>query len=83
VVTYACQDGSTIVAGYPDTKTAVVTWKDHAYTLKLAPAAHGARYIGFGLRWWTEGDRATLDQLTAGQGALECRARPDKSSARI
>ncbi len=83
VVTYACGDGSTIVAGYPDTKTAVVTWKDHAYTLKLAPAAHGARYTGFGLQWWTQGDRATLGHLTAGQGALECKARPDKGSARI
>jgi len=80
VVTYACADGSTIVAGYPDAKTAIVTWKNHAYTLKLTPAPGGARYTGFGLQWRTEGDRATL---TAGQAPLACRARPDKGSARV
>jgi len=80
VVTYGCADGSTIVAGYPDPRTAIVTWKNHAYTLKLAPAAGGTRYAGFGLLWRTEGDRATL---TAGQVSLTCSARPDKGSARV
>ena len=80
VVTFACADGSTIVAGYPDAKTAIVTWKNHAYTLQLATAAGGARYIGFGLQWRVEGDRATL---TAGPVPLACKARPDKGSARV
>lgn len=80
VLRYACADGSTIVAGYPDAQTAIVTWKNHAYTLKLAPGASGARYTGFGLQWRTAGERATL---TAGQAPLECKARPDKGSARI
>jgi membrane-bound inhibitor of C-type lysozyme len=80
VVPYGCSDGSTIVAGYPDAQTAIVTWKNHAYTLKRAPGAGGARYAGFGLQWRTEGDRATL---TAAQATLACRARPDKGSARV
>ena len=51
VTSYACADGQTIVAGYPDGATAVVTYKDHAYTLKLARSASGARYTGYGLQW--------------------------------
>lgn len=60
VITYSCKDGQTVVAGYPDKDTAVVTVGGHAYTLKIARSGSGARYTGMGLQWWTKG-------LTEGQ----------------
>jgi membrane-bound inhibitor of C-type lysozyme len=63
VTTYSCADGQRIEAGYPDPATAVVTYKSHAYTLKLAPAESGARYTGYGLQWWVKGRRAALSVL--------------------
>jgi membrane-bound inhibitor of C-type lysozyme len=67
VVRYTCIDGQTIVAGYPDQETAVVTYKDHAYTLKLGRSASGARYTGYGLQWWTKGAHAAIAALKAGE----------------
>ncbi len=67
VTRYACADGETITAGYPDAQTAVVTYKDHAYTLKLARSADGARYVGYGLQWWTKGHHADLAPLKSGE----------------
>lgn len=67
VTNYSCADGKPIVAGYPDHDTAVVTYKDHAYTLKRAPANRGARYTGYGLQWWVTGGRATLATLKNGE----------------
>jgi membrane-bound inhibitor of C-type lysozyme len=67
VTNYRCADGSSIVAGYPDSQTAVVTYRDHAYTLKLAPSASGARYTGYGLQWRTEGDHASIATLNPGE----------------
>lgn len=67
VTAYRCVDGQTIVAGYPDRTTAVVTYKDHAYTLKLAPAGSGARYTGYGLQWWVKDRRAALAGLKPGE----------------
>jgi membrane-bound inhibitor of C-type lysozyme len=55
VIGYRCADGSALQAAYPDAETAVVTWKEHAYTLKIARSASGARYTGYGLQWWTKG----------------------------
>jgi membrane-bound inhibitor of C-type lysozyme len=77
VTVYACVDGQTITAGYPDRRTAIVTYKGHAYTLKLAPSASGARYTGYGLQWWTKGASATIAALKPGEEAatapgLEC-----------
>jgi len=69
VTVYVCADGQTITAGYPDAQTAVVTYKDHAYTLKLAPSASGARYTGYGLQWWTKGAQATIAALKPGEDA--------------
>src|SRR3954470_1505081 len=60
VTAYACVDGQTITAGYPDSETAVVTYKDHAYILKRAPSASGARYTGYGLQWQTRGAHARI-----------------------
>jgi membrane-bound inhibitor of C-type lysozyme len=67
VTTYVCLDGQRITAGYPDPRTAVITYKDHAYTLKLAPAADGARYTGYGLQWWTHGRHASIAALKGGE----------------
>jgi membrane-bound inhibitor of C-type lysozyme len=79
VTPYACADGQTVIAGYPDRETAVVTYRDHSYTLKLVRSADGARYAGYGLQWWIRGARATLSELKAGQETaggpgLECRS---------
>jgi membrane-bound inhibitor of C-type lysozyme len=67
VTRYACVDGQTIIAGYPDRETAVVTYKGHAYTLKLARSASGARYTGYGLQWWTKGAHAAIAALKPGE----------------
>ena len=86
VTRYACADGETITAGYPDRQTAVVTYKDHAYTLKLAPSASGQRYTGYGLQWQTDGDRATITALKPGEEAatapgVACVAQPQSAQA--
>jgi membrane-bound inhibitor of C-type lysozyme len=86
VTTYRCADGSSIVAGYPDRNTAVVTYKDHAYTLKLAPSATGRRYTGYGLQWWTKGARAHVAALKPNGDApaepgLACVAAQDQPTA--
>jgi len=86
VTTYACADGRTVKAGYPDRDTAVLTVGDHTYTLKVARSASGARYTGFGLQWWTkglaEGRLAPLkggEEIASEAGVL-CRAKsPDVS----
>ena len=67
VTAYRCQDGQAIVAGYPDRNTAVVTYKGHAYTLKLAGTEEGARYTGYGLQWTVKGSRAALAALKPGE----------------
>jgi hypothetical protein len=67
VTAYRCQDGQSIVAGYPDPKTAVVTYKDHAYTLKLAGSDGGPRYTGYGLQWTVRGRRGALAALKPGE----------------
>ena len=86
VTTYRCLDGSSIVAGYPDSRTAVVTYKGHAYTLKLAPSASGARYTGYGLQWWTRGAHASIAPLkpneeVAAEPGLTCDAAQDQPAA--
>lgn len=68
VRTYACDDGQTVQAGYPDRVTAVVDVGGHAYTLKAQAAASGVRYVGFGLQWWTKGlNEARLSRLKDGE----------------
>jgi len=86
VTHYACVDGQTITAGYPDSGTAVVTYRDHAYTLKRTPSAGGARYTGYGLQWETRGARARIAPLAPGEEAasapgLDCTAAPDQPAA--
>jgi membrane-bound inhibitor of C-type lysozyme len=79
VTTYRCRDGQTVVAGYPDSQTAVVTVRNHAYNLKLARSASGARYTGYGLQWWVKGAHASLASLrpgedAAGRAGVDCTA---------
>jgi membrane-bound inhibitor of C-type lysozyme len=85
---YACMDGQAITAGYPDRTTAVVTFKDHAYTLKLAPSAGGARYVGFGLQWWVKGAHAAIAPLKSGEetasgAGVDCTEIADRGATRI
>jgi membrane-bound inhibitor of C-type lysozyme len=88
VTTYACVDGQRVTAGYPDAETAVVTYKDHAYTLKLTRSAQGARYTGYGLQWWIQGVHANLatlkaDEEIASESGLECSAEGASSAASV
>lgn len=55
VLTYDCADGQVIEAGYPTTDTAVIKTAEHSYDLTIARSASGARYVGYGLQWWTKG----------------------------
>jgi len=66
ITSYACADtgaapvagappaGETLEVGYPDPASAVLVWRGHAYTLKLAQGGNGVRYIGYGMQWWTK-----------------------------
>ncbi|MGZ6038322.1 MAG: MliC family protein [Phenylobacterium sp.] len=81
VTRYRCADGQSVTAGYPDSRTAIVTYKDHAYTLKLVRSGEGARYVGYGLQWQMVGRRAGLSELKDGETAasgpgLACEAPP-------
>ena len=68
VTTYACAGGEAVTAGYPDSQTAIVDYRGHAYTLKIARSGSGARYTGMGLQWWTKGvDHGSLAQLKPGE----------------
>jgi membrane-bound inhibitor of C-type lysozyme len=82
IATYTCEDGETVQAGYPDADTAVLDYKGHTYTLKIARSASGARYIGYGLQWWTKGmEEAAFANLKPGeeiasQPGIGCTTRP-------
>ena len=83
VRTYRCDDGRTLQAGYPDRNTAVVDVDGRAHPLQIAPSASGARYVGFGLQWWTKGmNEGRLSRLKDGETiasdpGVTCRAGPD------
>lgn len=87
VRTYACEDGQTVQAGYPDRDTAVVDVGGHAYTLKAQVSADGVRYVGFGLQWWTKGmQEARLSRLKDGETVASdpgvmCRTGPEVPAA--
>lgn len=85
IVDYICADGQRITAGYPDRRTAVVTYKGHAYTLKLASSASGARYTGYGLQWWETGAHASIAALKPGEDiappGVDCTAEDGRPAA--
>jgi membrane-bound inhibitor of C-type lysozyme len=65
---YACGDGQTVQAAYPDTNTAWVKIKGQTHTLHVAMSGSGARYTGEGWQWWTKGMRdGMLAPLAEGQ----------------
>jgi membrane-bound inhibitor of C-type lysozyme len=80
VTTYTCPGGESLQAAYPDSETAIVTWKGHTYSLKIARSGSGARYTGYGLQWWTKGlNRGSISTLKAGEdiasdSGVECLA---------
>ena len=53
-VSYGCDGGRTLVAAYPDARTAVVTFGGQTFTLTLAESASGSRYTGSGREWWVK-----------------------------
>lgn len=55
VVTYTCDDGRTVQAIYPDTRSAVITVDGQTHHLHTAVSADGARYVGDQWQWWTKG----------------------------
>ena len=54
-LTYACKDGRTVQAVYPDADTAVLTLDGQTYRLHTGISADGARYVGPHWQWWTKG----------------------------
>lgn len=54
-VAYACADGRTVQAAYPDSDTAVLTLDGRTFRLRTAVSADGARYVGDRWQWWTKG----------------------------
>jgi membrane-bound inhibitor of C-type lysozyme len=68
VVTYECADGQKIEVGYPTPDSAVLKTREHSYNLVIARSGSGARYVGYGLQWWTKGMvDATLSKLKPGE----------------
>ncbi|MGA0607076.1 MliC family protein [Phenylobacterium sp. VNQ135] len=67
VTLYTCEDGRRIEAGYPDAQTAMVKVDGRPYPLKIAVSGSGARYVGYGLQWWTKGPDAMLASLKPGE----------------
>lgn len=83
-VSYACESGEAISVTYPDTSTALLTYKSRSYTLRVVQSASGARYAGSGLEWWSAtrdgSESATLSRLgpneDVGVAVLERCSRP-------
>ena len=83
-VSYACESGQSITVAYPDTATALLTYRGQSYTLRTVQSASGARYAGSGLEWWSAtrdgSESATLSRLgpneDVGVAVLERCSRP-------
>ena len=83
-VSYACESGQSVTVAYPDTATALLTYKGQSYTLRTVQSASGARYAGSGLEWWSAtrdgSESATLSRLgpneDVGVAVLERCSRP-------
>jgi len=83
-VSYACESGQSATVVFPDTSTALLTYKGRSYTLRIVQSASGARYVGSGLEWWSAArggsENATLSRLgpneDVGEAVLERCSRP-------
>lgn len=79
-VHYACSDGQTLQAAYPDARIALIKLKGDTHVLHIAVSGSGARYIGEGWQWWTKGMHdGRLAPLAAGEAiagapAIACHA---------
>lgn len=79
-LTYACDDGRTVQAAYPDTQTAEPTLDGQTHRLQIAISGSGARYIGDGWQWWSKGmQQAWIAPLKASESyasatGVSCRA---------
>jgi len=78
-VTYSCDDGTKIVARFPDSVLAMLTIGEDRYELRAAIAASGVRYVGGDVEFWTHQGTA---RFTRGGKATECHAaepaKPDR-----
>lgn len=69
-VNYACDDGTKIVARFPDSVLAMLTIGDDRYELRAAMAASGVRYAGGNVEFWTHQGTA---RFTRDGKTTECR----------
>ena len=72
-VNYVCDDGTKIVARFPDSVLAMLTIGDDRYELRAAIAASGVRYVGGSVTFWTHQGTA---RFTRGDVTTECREMP-------
>ncbi len=63
--TYNCDSGAQIIATYPDTESARVTYLGREHSMRIDVSASGARYVSDQLEWWTKGPEGTLLQADA------------------
>lgn len=75
-VNYVCDDGTKIVARFPDSVLAMLTIGDDRYELRAAIAASGVRYVGGSVTFWTHQGTA---RFTRGGATTECRETPASS----
>ena len=68
-VYYVCDDGTKIVARFPDSVLAMLTIGEDRYELRAAIAASGVRYVGGDVEFWTHQGTA---RFTRGGMATEC-----------
>ncbi|GGC80045.1 hypothetical protein GCM10010994_42530 [Chelatococcus reniformis] len=61
-VVFLCDDGTTIVARFPDTATALLQVGDDRYELTTTTAASGVRYAGAGVVFWTHHGDARFER---------------------
>lgn len=74
-VSYVCESGQSATVAYPDTATALLTYKGLSYTLRIVQSASGARYVGSGLEWWSAArggsENTTLSRLGPDEDVVE------------
>lgn len=64
---YACADGRSLLAAYPDSRHADLRLDGSTYRLAQAVSGSGARFTGEGLQWWIKGDAGMLAPLARGE----------------
>lgn len=61
-VVYRCDDGTRVIARFPDPYRALLRMGGRNWPLRNTLAASGARYQGKGVTFWLKGEEATLDR---------------------